>query len=92
MNNDVLNDKMFNDLITIEDDETLGKCTSARKLHEVLGVGRRFATWITERIKKYEFEEEIDFIKVKLDFPNRGNQNHGGNRKKYRLYYNIGYG
>ena len=58
----ILNDKMFNDLINIQDNESLGKCTSARDLHSVLGVGRDFTTWIKGRIKKYGFEEEVDFI------------------------------
>jgi len=78
----IIKDKMFNDIINIQDNENLGKCTSARDLHSVLGVGRDFTTWIKGRIKKYGFEEEVDFIIVKLDSPNRGgSKNHGGDRK-----------
>lgn len=35
---------------------------NARDLHEFLEVGRRFTTWIKERIEQYEFEEGLDFI------------------------------
>ena len=37
---------------------------NARELHEHLQVGRKFATWITERIKEYGFVENQDFIAV----------------------------
>jgi anti-repressor protein len=35
---------------------------NARDLHEFLGVGKRFASWITERISEYGFVENQDFI------------------------------
>jgi len=35
---------------------------NARDLHAFLEVGRRFTTWIKERIEQYEFEEGLDFI------------------------------
>jgi len=37
---------------------------SARELHKVLEVKDRFATWITRRINKYEFEENVDYISL----------------------------
>lgn len=42
---------------------------NARELHKWLGVGRRFATWIAERISKYDFIENLDYFTV----PNSGN-------------------
>ncbi len=35
---------------------------NARELHRWLGVGKRFATWITDRIKKYDFVEDLDYF------------------------------
>lgn len=43
----------------------------ARELHEFLGVGKDFSTWIRGRIKTYTFLESIDFIKL----PRSGEQN-----------------
>ena len=37
---------------------------SARELHEFLEVKSRFNDWIKNRIKKYGFEEEIDYTKI----------------------------
>lgn len=57
----------------------------ARALHAFLGVGKRFASWIQERIEEYGFVENQDFV---IDFPNLGNQTgRGGDRrsKDYRL-------
>ena len=46
----------------------------ARTLHEYLGVGKVFAAWITGRIKKYDFVENIDYkIKYNCDDSNSGN-------------------
>ena len=36
----------------------------ARKLHEFLEVKSKFSDWIQNRIKKYEFIESVDYIKV----------------------------
>ena len=37
---------------------------NARDLHKALQVGRKFATWITERIKEYVFVENQDYILI----------------------------
>ena len=37
---------------------------SARELHEFLGSKQDFSTWIKNRIEKYEFVENQDFIKL----------------------------
>lgn len=47
---------------------------NARELHEFLGVGRKFNTWIKDRIEKYGFLENLDYVIVEnLSFPNPGN-------------------
>jgi len=35
---------------------------SAKRLHELLGVGRYFSNWIKGRITQYGFEEGVDYI------------------------------
>ncbi|WP_224173252.1 antA/AntB antirepressor family protein, partial [Escherichia coli] len=56
----------------------------ARDLHTFLGVGKRFASWITERIAEYGFVENQDYILVS---PNREIKGRGGDRrsKDYHL-------
>lgn len=46
----------------------------ARELHEFLGVGRDFPTWIKARIDEYSFEEKQDFVIIPKtgDNPKRG--------------------
>ena len=41
---------------------------NARTLHEYLGVGREISAWISNRIKKYEFKEGLDF-KISYETP-----------------------
>lgn len=43
---------------------------NARELHAWLKVGKRFASWITERIDKYDFVEDLDYF---ITIPNSGN-------------------
>ena len=38
-------------------------------MHQWLGVGKRFATWITDRISKYDFVEDLDYF---ISIPNFG--------------------
>lgn len=46
---------------------------NARTLHGNLEVGRDVSTWITSRIRKYDFKENIDYkIKYESDNPNLG--------------------
>ncbi len=51
---------------------------SARELHEFLGVGRDFTTWIKGRIIKYDFNENIDFTVINLAHQNGGTSWGGG--------------
>ncbi|EEZ0323385.1 phage antirepressor Ant [Escherichia coli] len=66
---------------TIANETTL--LVNARDLHTFLGVGKRFASWITERIAEYGFVENQDYILVS---PNREIKGRGGDRRsKYHL-------
>lgn len=49
---------------------------SARKLHEFLGVGRDFSSWIKARIQQYGFIENQDYIITRRS-PKRGSGNRG---------------
>jgi anti-repressor protein len=57
---------------------------NARELHAFLGVGKRFADWVTDRIEKYGFVEGEDFA---VCFPNLGSKTGSGghNAKDYFL-------
>ena len=54
------------ELIKIQTNEVGENCVSARELHEGLGNKRQFTDWIKQRITRYSFEENIDYIKVSL--------------------------
>lgn len=54
---------------------------NARELHSWLGVGKRFATWITDRIKKYDFVEDLDYF---TSIPISGNGELGSNKGKIK--------
>jgi phage anti-repressor protein len=50
------------------------QAVSARELHKALGVGKRFATWIRDRIEKYGFVEGDDYtISYGLSSPDSAN-------------------
>lgn len=55
----------------------------ARKLHEFLEVKSKFATWIQNRIQKYKFKENIDFVSVSIFLEN------GGRTIEYHLSTNM---
>ncbi|CTS14654.1 phage antirepressor Ant [Escherichia coli] len=67
---------------TIANETTL--LVNARDLHTFLGVGKRFASWITERIAEYGFVENQDYILVS---PNREIKGRGGDRRS--KYYHL---
>lgn len=71
---------VFNGTIS---NETALLC-DARDLHTFLAVGKRFATWITERISEYQFIENQDYVLIS---PNREIKGRGGDRrsKNYHL-------
>lgn len=49
-----------------------GMTVDGRELHEFLGVGRDFSTWIKDKIEKYGFIEGMDFS------PKSGKTSDGG--------------
>jgi phage anti-repressor protein len=49
---------------------------NARELHSFLEVGRDFNTWINARIKRYGFEEGVDYTVISQS-PKRGSGNRG---------------
>ncbi len=63
---------------------------NARELHAFLEVGKKFADWVNERIEKYGFVENLDFV---VRFPKLGSGDNqqlgafqpGANRKEYHL-------
>ncbi|EOC0702450.1 TPA: hypothetical protein H2A59_004739 [Salmonella enterica] len=67
---------------TINNEPTL--LCDARKLHAFLEVGKRFASWITERLTEYGFVENQDYILISQ---NRETKGRGGDRrsKDYHL-------
>lgn len=54
--------KIESDIVPIYESETKDKLINARELHSALGSKRQFADWIKQRIKKYEFVENEDFL------------------------------
>jgi phage anti-repressor protein len=51
-----------NGLIRVYKNNENGQVVNARELHEFLEVGKDFTTWIKDRIDKYDFVEDTDFI------------------------------
>ncbi|WP_407904884.1 antA/AntB antirepressor family protein [Escherichia coli] len=68
---------VFNGIVS---NETTLLC-NARDLHTFLEVGKRFATWITERIDEYEFIENQDYIAISQ----KREIGHGRGKKDYHL-------
>ena len=66
---------------TIANETTL--LVNARDLHTFLGVGKRFASWITERIAEYGFVENQDYMIASQIREAKGRG--GYNRKDYHL-------
>lgn len=69
-------------------DETQ-QTVNARELHSFLEVGKDFSTWIKDRIEKYGFVEDVDYVKI--DSPKMGNQK-GGDRRSIEYYISLSMG
>nr|WP_330167481.1 antA/AntB antirepressor family protein [Bartonella grahamii] len=57
----------MNNLIEIREqviDQEVIETVNACELHTFFGIGKCFATWITDRINQYESEEGKNFIKT----------------------------
>ena len=62
-------------LNTIEFDGSEQQTVNARELHEFLEVGKDFSNWIKDRIEKYDFVENVDFVRFS---PNSAKTPYGG--------------
>lgn len=61
------NMKIFqNGLIKVYENDRQEQLVDARELHEKLESKRDFSNWITDRIEKYDFVENIDFTTILL--------------------------
>lgn len=91
----------YNKLLPILSEDGEGFCVSAKDLHKQLQVGRDYTTWIKDRIKKYDFINNEDYIEywvkddiifddtqmgdVKLDITNSNQMVRNGYSKEYKL-------
>ena len=53
-----------NELIAVAINENNEQIVSARLLHEFLEVKTKFNDWISKRIEKYSFAENVDFVAI----------------------------
>ncbi|AUM91543.1 antA/AntB antirepressor family protein [Clostridium botulinum] len=53
---------VIDELIPVYENNKGSKLVNARELHEWLGNKDNFTTWIGDRIKQYEFIENVDYI------------------------------
>ncbi|MBD5642730.1 ORF6C domain-containing protein [Clostridium botulinum] len=53
---------VIDELIPVYENNKGSKLVNARELHEWLGNKDNFTTWIGDRIKQYEFIEDVDYI------------------------------
>ena len=80
---------MTNTIIPIKSLIIAGSTTEtvhARKLHEFLGVGRDYSSWLKTRIKSYSFTENEDFI---LIHQNGGIKKQGGDRRSIEHHITL---
>lgn len=79
--------KVKEDIIPIYENEAKEKLINARELHKALENKRKFADWIKQRIEKYKFIENQDFVR----FHNfvKGDENGFGNKTIKEYYLSI---
>ena len=79
----------MNELIKLQPQTINGNAVetvSARELHTFLEVGRDFSTWIKDRISKYEFVENTDYIML----PKTGELENKGLQGKIEYFVSVG--
>ncbi|MCI8655600.1 MAG: hypothetical protein HFJ48_07055 [Clostridia bacterium] len=76
-----------NDLVPIYENEKSEKLVNARELYEKLQSKQEFANWIKNRIRKYGFLENQDFIR--FDKFIKGDKKGYGNKKIIEYYLNL---
>lgn len=79
--------KIESDIVPIYESETKNKLINARELHSALGSRQEFANWIKQRITKYSFEENEDFIR--FDNFIKGDKKGYGNKTLIEYYLTI---
>lgn len=62
----------------------LVRTTNGRDLHRFLKVGRDFSTWMTERLSRYGFVENVDYVTDEVS-PKSGENSGGRPRLEYAL-------
>jgi len=79
--------KIEEGIIPIYENESKERLINARELHYKLGNKRKFADWIKQRIEKYNFTENEDFIR----FHNfvKGDKSGFGNKSTNEYYITI---
>ncbi|MBF0424314.1 MAG: antA/AntB antirepressor family protein [Magnetococcales bacterium] len=77
-------------LIPIHSDRLIGgvPTVNARDLYTFLRVGRDFSNWIKDRIRRFKFQENQDFV---IDSPNLANQKdgRGGDRRSQEYHLTL---
>ena len=69
-------------LIPIDDQPGTRFPVNARDLHAYMGIGRLFATWMSDRIKKFQLVENVDY----LAFSNLEKQKTRGGDRCSKIY------
>ncbi|EAH0961427.1 phage antirepressor Ant [Listeria monocytogenes] len=68
-----------NEMLPVLENEQGEKFVNARELHQSLQVGKKFATWITDKLSNYGFSKDEDY------FPILGESTFGRPRTEYLL-------
>ena len=76
--------KIEEGIIPIYESKEKEKLINARELHEALENKRQFSDWIKQRINKYEFLENQDFITFH-NFVKHGEENLGTRLTEYYI-------
>jgi len=58
----------MNELIKIQESGKGNPVVNARDLHAFLEIGKKFSTWLIDKIEKYEFVENVDYARLYYDF------------------------
>lgn len=73
---------IINEIIKITEDDNGRRLVSARELYEFLEVGKNFGAWIKERIEKYQFIENTDYMALWSDSKSGNAVNYEGSPQK----------
>lgn len=86
----IMNTLPINQVLKIEEKEDGIKTINARDLHNFLEIGKEFSNWIKDRINKYGFIENQDYIIIQDNaFANSGNHTSCGFKTKIEYHLTI---